>query len=224
MQRFLGLEHLSLRKMASGGSLEEPFLSRHQPRTSVYHHLQIFTNVLGFWSGRLLCALKRWQVTIGYHRLPQVTTLHRSCKISQWASGSPQGPHRVPTHIAPDIRHFDQAWPPELQAWPIMEDLNHSTGEFANKNGDLDRKTSRVEPEVVEFARQKGDLTNQSDGSSIFPAKKHIPWSHHSSFSKEMKADCLNGQSLAKSGTPSYSCHAGRPRSFVSDHCLSVGR
>jgi len=21
-------------------------------------------------------------------------------------------------HIAPDIRHFDQAWPPELQAWP----------------------------------------------------------------------------------------------------------
>ena len=107
MQRFLGLEHLSLRKMASGGSLEEPFLSRHQPRTSVYHHLQIFTNVLGFWSGRLLCALKRWQVTIGYHRLPQVTTLHRSCKISQWASGSPQGPHRVPTHIAPDIRHFD---------------------------------------------------------------------------------------------------------------------
>ena len=55
----------------------------------------------------------------------------------------PLGPHRVPTHIAPDIRHFDQAWPPELQAWPIMEDLNHSTAEFANKNGDLDdRKTS----------------------------------------------------------------------------------
>ena len=36
----------------------------------------------------------------------------------------------VPTHIAPDIRHFDQArLPPERQAWPIKSILTPGSDE-----------------------------------------------------------------------------------------------